>query len=131
MSISVTDSLLGSINITDNLSGSVSQVLQIVQSYAGSVSEYYPAFSVTMGGSSPTFPISPIQFVYIKNLSQTATIAVAWTRNGGYGVVSEPILTLDPGAAIMFCETTTSNGITAMTLTSSSGTITAQLVLAG
>lgn len=128
MSIQVTDSLVGSIQITDNQTGSISQILALSQSYVGSVSEYYPAFSVGTGGSSVTFPITALQFVYIKNTDTTATIAVAWTKNGGS---SEPVITLDPGAFIMFAENSTTNGITALTLTSSAGTITAQLVLAG
>ena len=128
MAIQVTDSITGNITVTDNQSGSISQVLAISQSYVGSVSEYYPNFSVGTGGSAVTFPITALQFVYVKNLSTTATIAVAWTKNGGS---SQAILTLDPGAFIMFAENTTTNGITSMTLTSSSGTIAAQLVLAG
>ncbi len=128
MSIQVTDAITGNLTVTDNQSGSISQVLAIAQSYVGSVSEYYPNFSVGTGGSAVTFPIAALQFVYIKNTSTTATIAVAWTKNGGGSVA---VLTLDPGAFIMFAENTVTNGITALTLTASAGTIAAQLVLAG
>jgi len=128
MAINVVDAITGSLTVTDNLSGSIAQVLALSQSYAGSVSAYEPNFSVSTGGSAVTFPIAALQFVYVKNLSLTATIAVAWTKNGGGSVA---VITLDPGAFIMFCENSTANGITAMTLTSSAGTIAAQLVLAG
>lgn len=128
MSIQVTDAINGTISVTDNQSGSLAQALAIVASYVGSVSEYYPAFSVSTGGSAVTFPITALQFVYVKNLSTTATMTVAWTPQGGS---SNTAIKLDPGGFTMFGETTTSNGITAMTLTSSSGTITAQMILAG
>jgi hypothetical protein len=128
MSVQVTNSLTGNISVTDNQTGSIAQILALSQSYVGSVSEYYPAFSVTTGGSAVTFPIAALQFVYVKNTSTTATITVVATPNGGS---SATVIKLDPGGFWMFGETTITNGITAMTLTSSSGTITAQLILAG
>lgn len=128
MSVQITDSVTGSIGITDNQAGSLSQIIALSQSYVGSVSEYYPAFSAAAGGTAVTFPITALQFVYIKNTSTTITLSVTWTKNGG-GSVS--VVTLDPGAFLMLCENGTTNGITALTLTAASSTVLAQLVLAG
>jgi hypothetical protein len=128
MSVQVTDSVTGSISITDNQSGSISQIIALSQSYAGSVSEYYPSFSASSGGSAVTLPISPVQFLYLKNTSTTIACSLTWTKNGGS---SAGVLTLDPGAFVMFAENTTSNGITALTLTAASSTTAIQMVLAG
>ena len=128
MSIQVTDAITGNITVTDNQNGSISQVIAIAQSFVGSVSEYYPNFSAAAGGTAVTFPITALQFVYIKNTSTTITLSVTWTKNGG-GSVS--VVTLDPGAFLMLCENGTTNGITALTLTAASSTVLAQLVLAG
>ena len=129
MSIQVTDAIAGNITVTDNQNGSISQVIAIAQSFVGSVSEYYPNFSAASGGGTAvTFPITALQFVYVKNTSTTIALSVTWTKNGG-GSVS--VVTLDPGAFIMLCENGTTNGITALTLTAASSTVLAQLVLAG
>lgn len=128
MSVQVTDSISGSITVTDNQSGSIAQALSVVASYVGSVSEYYPNFSALTGGSPVTLPISPVQFVYIKNTSATIACNVVWTQNGGSvaGVVA-----LDPGGVLILCETTTTNGITSLKLTGATGTVPVQMILAG
>ena len=79
MSVNVTVTSNGVVQITDNLSGSVSQSIQALTSFVGSVAEYYPNFSVGTGTTTPSLPINVIQFVYIKNLSLTASVTVTWT----------------------------------------------------
>lgn len=129
MSINVTVSSSGVVLITDNQSGSVTQQIPALTAFVGSVAEYYPSIvAASSGGTSVTLPISPVQFVYLKNLSTTIAVAVTWTKNGGS---SQAILTLDPGGFISFCENSTSNGITALTLTAASSTVPVQMVLAG
>ena len=129
MAINVTVSSNGVVQITDNQSGSVTQVIQALTSFTGSVAEYYPNVSAASGGGTAiTLPISPVQFVYLKNTSATIACAVQWTKQGGSSVA---VLTLDPGGALLFCENGTSNGITALTLTAASSTVPVQMVLAG
>jgi hypothetical protein len=128
MSVSITVSLTGVVSITDNQVGSVAQNVPVLVSFTGSVYEYYPAFTAATGGAAVTLPISPVQFVYLKNTSTTIAVNVTWTKNGG---ASAGVVTLDPGAGIVLCENGASNGITALTLTAASSTVPVQMVLAG
>jgi hypothetical protein len=128
LSISVTDTISGSITVTDNQSGSIAQALSVVASYVGQASEYYSNFTATSGGSVVALPVSPVEFAYIKNTSATVACNVTWTVNGGSSAV---VLKLDPGAFILFCENSTGSGITALTLTSASTNVAVQMILAG
>lgn len=128
MSVNITVSSSGNVTITDNQSGSVSQIIPAQTSFVGSVSEYYPNLSIGTGTTNVALPINVIQFVYLKNLSQTATLTVSWTPNGG---VSAVVITLRPGSFICFCENDAVAGITALSLTASSGSTPVQMVLAG
>lgn len=128
MAINATVASNGVIQITDNQVGSVTQVIQALTSFTGSVAEYYPNVTATTGGVTVTLPISPVQFVYLKNLSATIACSITWTKNGGS---SAGVITLDPGGYIAFSENSTSNGITALTLTAASSTVPVQMVLGG
>lgn len=69
---------------------------------------------------TPTLPLTPVQSLYIKNISGGSTAVTAtWTPNGGSG---NPVLALSPSGMISFCEgivTGITCGITALTLTAS------------
>jgi hypothetical protein len=128
MSISI--SLSGYIQATDSVSGTVA-----LQKALSSLSNTgLTAFSeVQQGtfGSSPTsisLPVSPAQFVYIKNTHGTQTLTVTWTPNGGS---SNPVVTLEPGSAIILCEVAAGAGITALSLTGSSSNTTAEYIIGG
>ena len=124
----ITCSISGSIQVTDNATGSVALSQLQNFSYVGSVFEYTNQGSVGTSPTAVTLPISPVQFLKIQNLSTTTTLAVTWTKNGGGSVA---VITLDPGGAIQFSETTTSNGITALTLTGGAASTPYSMILAG
>jgi hypothetical protein len=115
--MSVTASIRGTLQITDSLTGSVSLSKVLNSAYTGTVESY--GQSVVVGTSTVTvsLPVSPAEFVYIKNLSTTSgvTLAVTWTPVSG---TSASVVVLDPGAVIILSEVGTSNGITALSLIS-------------
>lgn len=126
--MAITASIVGNIFISDNAAGSVSLQKAINQAFVGTEAAYSNTTTITSGGTAITLPISPLNFVWIRNASTTATVAVQWTKNGGSSVA---VLTLQAGSAIGFFENNTTSGITALTLTSSASTSTVELVLAG
>lgn len=126
--MSITIGLSGNIQATDNSTGSVSLSIPVANQYVGTEFSYTNTLSVGTSPTSITLPISPVQFLYIKNLATTSTLAVSWTKTGGS---SQAILTLDPGGFTSFCENTASNGITAISLTASAVSTPVQIVLAG
>lgn len=126
--MAITCSISGSVQVTDNASGSIALSQLQNFSYVGSVFEYTNQGSVGTSPTSITFPIAAVQFLKIQNLSTTTTIAVSWTKNGGSSVA---VITLDPGGVIQYCETTTSNGITALTLTGGAAATPYSMILAG
>lgn len=127
MSISATIS--GNIKITDNLTGSTSLTKVLNNTFTGTIQSYGQSVIIGTGSSVITLPISPIEFLYIKNLSATAgtTVTVTWTPNGG---TSANIITLDPGALIILSEVV-ANGITALTLISNTAGTPVEFILAG
>lgn len=124
----VTGTYNGTLALTDNLAGSVQLQKLLNISFLGTISEYSQN---QLFGTSPTsiaLPISPVQFFYIKNLSTTATVAVTWTPTGGS---SAAIQTLQPGAVLMFSQTGSSGGITALSVTASAASTPTEFVLLG
>jgi len=91
--MSVTVQLTGTITVTDNLTGSVQLQKQVIGGYTGTISEFAQQQLIGTGSTTINLPISPTQFVYIKNLSASATVTVTWTPNGG---ASATIVTLQP-----------------------------------
>src|SRR5215831_12797094 len=115
--MSVTASLTGTIKLTDNLTGSTSLIKPVNNSFIGDLSAFAQGFIV---GTTPVvvpLPNNLAQFVYVKNLSSTAgtTLTVTWTPNTG---ISATILTIDPGAMIIYVENTVNNGISSMSIVS-------------
>lgn len=127
--MSTTVSLTGQINLVDSASGSqpfVKQLSNLV--FTGSVSELSQSTSLANGANVISLPISPVQFIYIKNLHLSNTIQVTWTPTGGS---SNIVCTLEPGSWIIEGNTTTGGGITALTLTASAGSTPVEYLLVG
>lgn len=126
--MSLVTSLSGVLAVTDNLTNSVALQRALNFAFSGTTFSYDQTLTVGTSPVAVSLPSSSAQAVFIQNTSTTATVAVTWTKNGGS---SQAILTLDPGAFIFFIENTTSNGITALSLTASAVSTPVSLVLAG
>ena len=129
--MSINASLSGSLKITDNLTGSTSLSKVLANAYTGDISTYGQTVSVGTSTYTVAIPNNLAQFVYIKNLSSTVgnTVTVSWTPTGaGFSVT---VLTLDPGALIVFSEVLTSNGITTLTLNASLAATPVEFILCG
>ncbi len=106
----------GSLKLSNNETGSTAFSTVLNAAYAGTLSSYAQSLSVSSTGTVISVPNSSTQGLYIKNLSSTSgqNISISWTPTGA---TSETVLTLSPGSIIIFSESDTSNGITALTLT--------------
>jgi hypothetical protein len=114
--MSVTSTLNGTLQLTDNISGSTTFLKQLLLSYAGSVSSFAQNLTtLSTSGTNIALPNGSAQFLYIRNLSTVAgtIVTVTWTPQSGSTAV---VLNLSPGAAIIFSETNSSNGITSLNL---------------
>jgi len=116
--MSVFASATGSISLTDTVAGSTTFSKILNSGFVGDLSSFAQNYLV---GTSPTtfaVPNALAQFFYVKNLSTVTgtTITVSWTPHG----LSLPttILTLDPGAVMIFSENGV-NGITTLSITAS------------
>lgn len=58
-----------------------------------------------------TLPTTTVLNMYFKNLDATAVVTVTWTPSGGS---SNVVKAVGPGAILVFWETATGNGITAL-----------------
>jgi hypothetical protein len=127
--MSTTATLTGNITITDNIAttGSLSKVLTALMN-TGTTSEFVQSLILTAGANPITLPISPIQFLYLKNIHASNTVIVTWTPNGG---ASNVVLTLQPGSVIIFVETNATSGITALNLNASGTPTQIEMILAG
>ena len=128
--MSISASVSGSLKITDNLTGSVSLSKVLNNTYTGTIESYGQSVIVGTSPSTISLPINPTQFLYIKNLSTTlgTTLTATWTLTGGS---SASVIVLDPGALIIFCEVTTTNGISALSLLSNQAGTPCEFILAG
>ena len=127
MSITITPT--GYFSITDTTVGTLpfKKVFSVGLTGASAFSETQSGFV----GTTPTsqvLPISPTQFLYIKNLHATQTLAVTWTPTGG---ASNIVMTLQPQSAIFFLEAAAGGGITALSLTGSGAATTYEMILGG
>lgn len=127
--MSITAQVLGSIQLSDSATGSSPFIKQFASLLMQGTS-YSEAQSLSLPASltSITLPISPVQFLYIKNLHAVNTILVTWTPTGGS---TASILTLEPGSAILYIEIATGGGITALSLTASGAATPCEYILAG
>lgn len=126
--MAITGGLTGTITMTDNLSGSVQLQKALSFQYVGTIFDYAQGLVVGTSPTSLTLPLSPNQFLYIKNLSTANSVTVTWTPNGGS---SNPVLTIQPGATIIYVETNTTSGITALTVTASANNTSIEYILLG
>jgi hypothetical protein len=93
---------------------------------AATVSFYDPFFQVT-GATVVNLPAATCFIGYVKNLDAAATLTVAWTAVGAAG--SSTMVLVPGGVFIYFLPTESAGGFTAMTLTPSAGTISAEVLL--
>lgn len=126
--MAVFGSINGSLQITDNIVGSIAQSILLNLSYAGTVSSYAETITLSTSPLSIGLPVSPVQFLYINNLDTVNSVIVTWTPTGGS---SNIVQTVDPGGAILFCQTGTTNGITALSLQGSAGAPSVKYLLLG
>jgi len=113
--MAVSISLTGQMVVSDGVLGTTSlqkQLSVIMPGFAFSEAQY---LSIGTASTSISLPISPVQFVYIKNLHTVNVITVTWTPNAG---ASNPVIALQPGSLIILSEAlnTPSSGITALSL---------------
>jgi len=123
-------SLSGYIQVTDSVTGTVA-LQKALSSLANTGLTGFSEInqgSYGTGGTDITLPVSPAQFVYIKNTHGTQTLTVTWTPNGGS---SNPVVTLEPGSAIILMEAAAGGGITALHLVGSASNTTAEFIIAG
>jgi hypothetical protein len=127
--MSITASLNGNIQLSDSASGTIAMKKAFAAlSMTGTEFTEGQSVSLASGPNVIGLPVSPILFLYVKNLHATNTVAVTWTPNGG---ASASILTLQPGASIIFMEITPASGITALTLTASASATPVEYIVAG
>ena len=127
--MAITLSFAGQLNVTDSVSGTVALSKQLTNlSTAGTAFSEAQTLSVGTVGTTVSLPISPTNFLYVKNLHATNTLLVTWTPASG---TSAPIVTLQPGAFIAFSKPTGAAGITALTLTGSASATLVEYVLGG
>jgi len=88
---------------------------------------YDPFFQVNAAPTTVNLPASTVWVVYVKNLDTTNNITVSFTPAGGS---PETCLLLPGGVFIYFQTAETSGGITALSLTSSAGVISAEVLAA-
>jgi hypothetical protein len=109
--------LRGTISVTDNVTGSTSLSKILNNAYTGDLSSFAQSLTVGTSPYTASLPNTLCEFLYIRNLSTNAgtTLTVTWTPTSG---ISAAIITLDPGALIIFSEVTVANGITALSMVS-------------
>lgn len=82
-------------------------------------------------GTSPVsigLPISPITYLYLKNLHATQIITVTWTPNGGS---SNVVKTIQPGGVIEFTDANGAGGITALSVVANGANTPIEYILLG
>lgn len=126
--MSVSAILSGTVQIVDSTSGA--SPLTIPISFTVSGTAVADAMSLTIGTSptSVTLPIGTVNFVMIINKSNSATLTVTWTPNGGS---SNVVQTLEPGSGIVVAQAASGAGITALSLEASGSGTPAQVILLG
>lgn len=127
--MAITASLTGNITITDGSTGMIalSKALSGLAVTGTSFGEVSPA-SIGTSPTSISLPVSPTNFVYIKNTHATQTLTITWTPNGGS---SNAVVTLKPSSSIILTEAASGVGITALTLTGSGAATSCEYILAG
>lgn len=94
---------------------------------AATVSFYDSFFQVGPTPTTVNLPAATVWVVYVKNLDPTATITVTFTPAGG---AAETCVLVPGGLFLYFQPSEGAGGITALTLTASGGTISAEVLAA-
>jgi hypothetical protein len=94
---------------------------------AATVSFYDPFFQAAAAGSAVTLPAATVWIVYVKNLDGAANLTVTFTPVGGG---AETCLLVPGGIFLYYQPTEGAGGITALSLTSSAGTISTEVFVA-
>lgn len=126
--MAITASISGTLSITDNLVGSVAQNILLNLAYTGTVQTYAETVQTSTSPLSIALPVSPTEFVAIFNLDTVDSVIVTWTPTGGS---SNVVQTVDPGGFLAFCQTTTSNGISALSVQATANNPAIKYVLCG
>lgn len=104
-------------------------IILALNALAGTVMDGPVQASLNSGANAITLPVSPAQFIYVKNTHATQTIAVSWTPTGG---VSAIVNTLRPGDfIIMSTSAGTGSGFTVLGLNASGAATTCEYILFG
>lgn len=127
MSVSLTT--VGFIQATDSVTGSIA-FKKLLSSLVTTGTVFSEAQNASVGNvlTAITLPVSPVQFLYLKNLHATQTITVTWTPTGG---VSAIVQTLQPGSYLILGEAAVGGGITALSLQGSGAGTTYEMILGG
>ena len=127
ITMAVTGTLSGTIQLTDNQPGDVAQTKALSFAYTGSFSTFNQSATASTSGATVTLPNGAAQFFYLKNLSTAVggNLTVAWTPKSGS---SETAAVLSPGSALILTETDANNGITGLTLTAAAAGVTYELI---
>jgi len=128
--MAVSISLTGQITISDGVLGTISLQKQLSILMPGFVFSEAQTLPIGTGPTTISLPISPAQFLYIKNLHAANFITVTWTPTGG---ASNTVLVLQPGSSIIFSEAAPvpSSGITALSLQANVPNTPVEFILGG
>jgi len=127
--MSTTVSLTGQLNLIDSTTGAQAFVKQFANLlFVGSATEMSQSTLLASGANAISLPVSPVQFLYLKNLHISNTIAVTWTPTGGASAI---VGTLEPGGSIIYINQTTGGGITALNLNASGASTGVEFLLVG
>lgn len=126
--MAITTSLKGTVTIVDSSVGTVSYSKNVSITFVGTVGTTGQNVLIGVAPVTIPLPVSPTQFVYIKNLHASQTVTVTWTPNGG---ASNVVATIEPGSALLLLEAAAGGGITALSLVASGASTPVEYVLVG
>jgi len=94
---------------------------------AATVSFYDPFFQAGAAPTTVNLPAATVWVVYVKNLDAAANLTVTFTPTGG---AAQTAILVPGGIFLYFQPTEGAGGITALSLTSSAGTINTEVFVA-
>ncbi len=121
-------SATGTITLTDSVGSDAQESKSIAASFTGTVSQSTSQGLASTILAAVELPLATVSFLYLKNLSSTATVTVVWTPLAG---ASATVQTLQPGSFILICQTAAGAGITALSLQASVSSTPYEMILAG
>lgn len=127
MAITMTGNVAVSITDTLNVASPITKTVPTI-SFNGVAGQFTEYMQLASGANAITLPVSPCQFVYIKNLHASNTIAVSWTPTGG---VTAIVNTLQPGGFILLTQPAAGSGITVLSLNASGASTPCEMFLGG